>query len=54
MQVQAITNDVNNNEIMRQDLNQSLTRGHIDPSKLIIHLYFITYSLSHSLYNVSC
>ena len=34
MQVQAITNDVNNNEIMRQDLNQSLTRNHIDPSKL--------------------
>ncbi len=34
MQARAIANEVNNNDMMRQDLNQSLTRSHINPSKL--------------------
>ncbi|MDJ0578171.1 MAG: chorismate pyruvate-lyase family protein [Xenococcaceae cyanobacterium MO_234.B1] len=34
MQGQAIANEGNNNDMMRQDLTQSLSRSHIDPSKL--------------------
>ena len=34
MQSKAIDSKANNNDMMRQDLNQSLIRSHINPSKL--------------------
>ena len=34
MQAKVIANEANKNDMMRQDLSQSLIRSHINPSKL--------------------